>query len=65
LMPVINAYIELEQIEPAMDLSLEVYRRQPDTQQMLCTIWGEWQNSDATPELLEHGENLFERLACP
>jgi hypothetical protein len=65
LVPVINAYIELEQIEPAMDLSLELYRRQPDTQQMLCTIWGEWQNSDATPELLEHGENLFERLACP
>jgi hypothetical protein len=66
LMPVINAYIESDQIETALDLSLEVYRRQPDTQQMLCIIWGRWKSSGgATPELLGLGENLFERLACP
>jgi hypothetical protein len=65
MMPVINAHIEMQQIETALDLSLDVYRRQPDTQQMLCTIWDDWKNSgEATPELLDQGENLFERLAC-
>lgn len=65
MMPVISAHIELQQIETALDLSLDVYRRQPDTQQMLCTIWDEWKNSGGTtPELLDLGKNLFERLAC-
>jgi hypothetical protein len=61
-LPVIIAFAETGDFGSALDLSLDTFRRQPDSQPMLCAVWAE---KNAVPQSVsEKAADLFERLAC-
>jgi hypothetical protein len=66
MLPLISALVHSDQASRALEVSLDVYARQVDTQSLLCAQWSQWQAEDGPSQGVHAAaQELLAELDCP